>query len=113
MIKLSIPLKAMSVNKLFQGRRFKTKAYNQYSRDFLFYAKAEKVEKMSGYFKITIKFHLINWRRTDSNNLTKALFDSLVKADIIEDDRFDMEEHIYKVPDKTDFIEIEIEKWPK
>lgn len=79
-----IEIKPLSINAAFQGRRFKTPAYNQYEKDL-----AILLPKImyTGLVKIDYTFYLKNFLMTDVDNLIKPLQDIIVKAGIIEDDR--------------------------
>lgn len=85
-VELEIPLKPLSQNVAWQGRRFKTKTYKKYQSDILQiigYAK----ETIKGYVHINCIFYLLNFERTDIDNLLKCLLDTIVDLGYIEDDR--------------------------
>jgi len=42
-MKIEIPIKPLTVNKAWQGRRFKTPAYKQYEKNCRWFLKGEKV----------------------------------------------------------------------
>lgn len=106
---ITIPLRALSINKAFQGRRFKTKECKQYCRDVSLFL--PKNFKVSGYVWIYYKFYLKNWKRTDGGNLEKSLTDILVQNGIIDDDRYIMKYIIEKFPSKEDRIELVINEY--
>jgi Holliday junction resolvase RusA-like endonuclease len=106
-MKMIIPIKALSVNAAFQGRRFKTKEHNQYCKDVL--KLLPKNQKISGFVEISYKFYLVNWKRTDAGNLEKCLTDILVTGGLIDDDRYIMRYVIEKFPaEQEDWIQVEI-----
>lgn len=103
---ITLPLKPLSINAAFQGRRFKTKECNNYCKDLDILLPDH--EQIKGFVEIHYKFHLVNWKRTDGDNLIKILTDCIVKKGIIEDDRKIMKYIIEKIPSEKDIIEIEI-----
>ena len=114
-IRIGIPIRPLSVNAAFQGRRFKTKKCKQYERDVFLYL-PNKTE-IRGYVSIHYEFHLRYFKITDVDNLIKVLQDCIVKKGIIEDDRKIVSLHIYKYPAEEDSIEVfikedtEVEQW--
>lgn len=108
MIKLEIPLKAMSVNKAWCGRRFKTPEYKRYEQDISYFIKGKKIE---GEVEIHYKFFLKNYLKTDVSNLIKLLEDSIVKCGIISDDRFVKCFIAEKFKSEEDRIEVLITKY--
>jgi Holliday junction resolvase RusA-like endonuclease len=108
---IKIPLKALSINAAFQGRRFKTKEHNRYCRDVALFL--PKNQKICGWVVVRYRFYLKNWKITDGGNLEKCLSDCIVKANIIDDDRFIMRYIIEKYPAKEDRIEVEITEYER
>lgn len=74
MIRLNIA--PLSVNKAWQGRRFKTDAYNKYERDVLLMLPMIKLPPSP--FKVTIGYGFSN-KGSDIDNPTKLVFDILQK----------------------------------
>lgn len=107
-MKITIPLKPLSVNSAFQGRRFKTKLYKDFENDFLYLAPKRKMIK--GDIEIEYKFYLKNCKMIDYDNCIKLTQDLIVKCGWIEDDRKIYKATIYKIPSKEDRIEIKIKK---
>jgi len=107
-MRIELGLKALSVNSGFQGRRFKNKLYKQYEIDVS--RLLPHIKTITGYIEIHYIFRLVNWKRTDGDNLTKFLTDILVARGIIEDDRFIMKYVIEKEPALEDSILIDIVK---
>lgn len=68
-------------------------------------------QKICGYVQITYRFFLKNWKITDGGNLEKCLTDIIVKAGLIDDDRFIMRYVIEKYPANDDHVEVEIEEY--
>jgi len=107
-ININIPIKPLSINAAFQGRRFKTRKCKQYEKDvFIHLPKGVMIE---GYISIMYEFYLKNFKMTDADNLVKVLQDCIVKQGIIEDDRKIVDYAIYKYPSSIDRIEIFIKE---
>lgn len=85
-MKILIPLKPLSVNAAWQGRRFKSKTYKKYEADIDMLVPPAK-KTLKGLIHATYIFYLTNFLRTDGDNLVKCLQDLLVKKGYIEDDR--------------------------
>ena len=81
---IKIPLKALSVNAAWQGRRFKTKTYKDFETDCF---KLIRGTPTKGNVEIHYRFYLKNHKATDIDNLIKPIQDILVKCGLIEDDR--------------------------
>lgn len=98
----------LSINKAFQGRRFKTKFAKEYER--LLFTALPKEEMIKGKVEITYHFYLKHHALTDYDNCIKILQDILVKKGYIEDDRKIYKATIYKIPAKQDSIGIIIKE---
>lgn len=106
-MKLNIPLKPLSVNKAWQGRRFKSEDYLDYEED-LNRLLRDNLAPLEGKIEVRYKFYLKNHSRTDNDNLVKPIQDILVKLKYIKDDRYIYRTIIEKYPSKNDYMEIEI-----
>lgn len=82
-----IPIKPISTNRLFQGRRFKTKNYDAFIRAALYLA-PKGIEITKGKVGLNIDFYIKNDKKSDLDNLLKGIIDVVVKAGWIEDDRY-------------------------
>lgn len=80
--------KPLSVNRAWQGRRFKSLEYKVYERRIAALLQQCGVKKVEGRVQITYRFCLKNYALTDADNLVKPLQDILVKMGAIDDDRF-------------------------
>lgn len=109
MINVEIPVKPLSVNKAFQGRRFKTKDCKDFERDVSLFLPPKKM--IAGDVEMVLEFYLKNHRRTDVSNLVKILEDILVKRGYIEDDRKIYHLDLYKYEAEEDSINIYINKY--
>lgn len=109
MIQQKLKTKPLSVNKCWQGRRFKTKDYKKYEEELLLTLKKEPM--IRGYVEVVLEFRLKNDKRSDVDNFVKPLLDIIVKKGLIEDDRFIRHLDIYKFPAEKDSVNIVINKW--
>ena len=104
---IKIPLKPLSVNKAWQGRRFKSSYYKQFEKDISkLLPRARKTMKEE--IEIHYTFYLKNYKLSDVDNLIKPLQDQLVAKGYFKDDRqivFLTAEKIKSIEDK---IEVEI-----
>lgn len=109
MIKLNI--KPMSVNEAWQGKRFKTKKYNQYQKDCLMLLPSFKIP--SPPYKVTLIYGFSN-KLSDIDNPTKQILDILQKKYNFNDK--DIYEMILKkeiVAKGSEFIHIDIQHFKK
>lgn len=104
-----IKIKPLSVNKLFQGRRYRTKEYDRYQKDVFTQLKPIKIPDGELTLKITVGF---SNKLADLDNSIKAFQDILQKFYGFNDC------HIYRIEaTKTivkkgnEFIDFEILKY--
>lgn len=108
MIKVIIPIKVLSINEAFQGRRFKTQKCKDFCEDVLMIAPRRDI--IRGMIEIEYKFHIVNHKLADYDNMIKITQDLLVEKNLgyIEDDRKIYKATIYKIPCKVGEEKIEI-----
>lgn len=80
-----ISIKAMSVNKAWQGKRFKTKAYKQYEKD-CFALLPSVIKVPDGKIKAFLKFGFSS-KLADADNPVKCFVDILQKKYSFNDNR--------------------------
>lgn len=104
---INIPMKPLSVNECWQGKRFKTKAYNDYEKTMLLLLPSKQKE-LIGSLKIDIEYGFSS-KLSDIDNPTKLVLDILVKKYRF-DDRQIYELNLKKeiVKKGSEFIKIEI-----
>ncbi len=107
-MKISLPVKAMSVNDAWRGRRFSTPEKDSYEALLALILPGGHV-KPGPYYRVDYDFHLVNFASTDTDNLIKVTQDCLVKRGIITDDRKIIHSTQRKFPAKQDRIEIDIQ----
>jgi len=103
---MRIDLKPLSINCAFQGRRFKTKAHKDYETQLLWLLKGCK--KTTGWYSIRFDFYLRSYMVSDISNLVKVTEDVLVKAGIVEDDRYCKHMELEKHKSRTNYFTFEI-----
>ena len=108
MIQKTFRISPLSVNKAYQGRRFKTKDCKDYERDL--HAIGGNFETIRGDVELIIELYLKNDKMRDIDNVAKILMDYLTKAGAYEDDRKVRELHIYKYHADEDYFRITINK---
>lgn len=111
MISLSLATTPLSVNKAWQGRRYKTDEYIWYEREIGKLVQLNPpTEQLDGLLEIHFTFHLKHHKTTDYDNLLKPLQDILCKCKVIDDDRFIYEARISKRPETEngDLIVVDI-----
>ena len=105
-----IPIKPLSVNAAWQGRRYKSPAYKVYEIS-IFSILPRCKETPQGFLEVNYKFYLTNFLKTDCDNLVKCIQDILVKLDYMKDDRYIVKYVIEKFNSKENKIEIEIKQY--
>ena len=104
-----IPLKALSVNRAWQGRRFKSKDYKEFEEAVSYLLK--NAHQIKGTVEMHYTFYIKNYGMTDIDNLIKPIQDIIVKKGYIEDDRKIIYLTAEKIKDNDERIEIEIRKY--
>lgn len=107
-INLKINIKPLSVNKAFQGRRFKTADCKAYEQELWY--KLPRKPMILGNVEVWFDFFLVNYAKTDISNLVKVTEDILVKKKYIEDDRKVVKMHLTKHKAEKDMMCITIKK---
>ena len=109
MITKTIYIKPLSVNKAFQGRRFKTPEYKKYERDLLLLLPKMPMPKAPYEINIEVAF---SSKASDLDNVLKPFFDVLQKKYGIND------KDIYKItatksiiPKGNEFIRFDIKNF--
>lgn len=98
MIKVEVMMEPYSINKAFQGRRFKTRECKHWERAFQY--SLPKKEMIRGKVSVIYRFFLKNHSMIDFDNLIKVMQDNIVKKGYIEDDRKIYRALIEKIPCK-------------
>lgn len=75
---VEIPIKPLTVNKAWQGRRFKTKEYKQYEADVLRLL-PKSVEIPEGEIELYLEWGFSNYGQSDWDNPIKPFQDCLQK----------------------------------
>ena len=107
-MKAELKIKPLSVNKVWQGRRFKTQDYKNYEEE-VYYNLPKK--HVSGFVHITFSFYIKSFKRSDVDNFIKPLLDVIVKKGLIQDDRFVKKVTAEKYQSEEEKIIIDIQQW--
>jgi len=101
-----IKIKPISINQAWCGKRFKTPKYKQWREEMGWLLGGCK--PIEPPYRIKVTFGVDS--RTDIDNPIKPLFDALQDANIITNDRYIEELHVYKkkVKKGEEFIEFEV-----
>lgn len=102
---MKIEITPLSVNKCWQGRRFKTPEYKRYERDLLLLLPNIPIPKNK--LKLTLKIGFKN-TLSDIDNICKPLIDILQKKYKFNDKQI-YELHLYKEITDKPFIDIDFE----
>ena len=103
-----IPLRALSANQLFTGRRFKTPAYRKYLRDLHLLLPPMKIPE--GKLELKIVFGVSN-ARCDTDNMLKGFIDGLMARYHFDDARiFSLMAHKVITPKGGEFIEFRLDR---
>lgn len=107
-----LKIKPLSVNKCWQGRKFKTQLYKDYEKEMSVLLASHKPPRgvLSSKVGLDIVFYLKRASTTDFDNLLKPLFDILVANGIIPDDRYIWELKLKKEKAEEDSISIKIKQ---
>ena len=108
---MKIDIKPLSINKAFQGRRFKTRDCKDFETEVLFLLKNYK-KRHEGWVWINYGWHIKNFKLSDEANFIKVFQDCLVKAGIIEDDRFIKGHTSEKFQSEEEYITFKIRQCP-
>lgn len=112
-MKILLPITPMSINKCYQGRRFRTKEYKAWQEHGIYLLKGQY--GLSGKFHVKIKWYKKTVASTDIDNPVKPVVDLLVKSGVIPDDRYiyKLEVEKHKTPEgQEDYYDIEILPFP-
>ena len=106
---IEIPIKPLSINQAWRGRRFKTKEYTQYEHD-LFYL-LPKLKVPHGKLQLKLQFGFSS-RMSDIDNGIKSFIDVLQKKYLFND-KFIYKIHVEKfdVEKGEEFIAFDIQTY--
>tara|TARA_R110002072_G_C7909622_1_gene530243 strand:+ start:313 stop:639 length:327 start_codon:yes stop_codon:yes gene_type:complete len=104
---LRVPIKPLSVNQAWQGRRFKSDAYKRYERDVLMLLRPMSIPE--GYLSISLVFGFSS-KSADFDNPVKPFVDCLQKKYRFNDRAIKRAEiTVEEVKKGDEFIEFTIE----
>lgn len=93
-MKILIPIGGISVNKCWQGRRFRTPLYLKWQEAVALSLNKEDCQKFQTKeaLEVSLVFYVKYPKKIDTDNLIKSSLDALTQNKIILDDRY-----IYKI----------------
>lgn len=95
-VQYTLPLRPMSVNEAYRGRRFKSAAYKKYAKDVGLLLAGQRWRKVPGPIEVTVELYLAKPKQRDADNCVKPLLDLLVQGGVIDDDRNVWALHVHK-----------------
>ena len=111
-MEIKIPIKALSVNRAWQGRRFKSSFYKQFEKDVTMLLPQAK-RTITGEIEVYYTFYVKSYALTDTDNLVKPIQDILTKRGYFKDDRQIVFYSAEKVRSNEEAIEIQILEYEK
>lgn len=87
-MRITIPIKPLSINEAHHGRHIKTPEFLQYETDVCKLLPFSKTEAKEGEYFIRYRFYIKNYRASDTGNFEKLITDILVKRGYLKDDRY-------------------------
>jgi len=112
-MEIKLDIHPISVNKIWKGRRFSSKDYQNYESEVGWLLSQKDIKKVEGWIEIEYQFYLKRYKTTDTGNLEKPLTDILVKHKIIDDDRFVKRLVLEKFQSKTEYVIVKIKPYEK
>lgn len=87
-LKIEIKIKPLSVNKAWQGRRYKTPEYKAWRESIGWKLMPYRMLACVEWCDVEFDFYIKSYASADTDNLLKTAIDSIVEAGIIKDDRY-------------------------
>ena len=112
-MKFKINIAPLSVNKAWQGRRYRSKEYKDWSAEVLWLIRKQNLTTIKGAVKIKIEWGYKFAKRTDIDNPIKVLLDALTESHVIDDDVNIRQMEIKKTKSVEPYIKVEINKLTK
>lgn len=112
---MKLEVKPLSVNQAwkFSGKiMYCTKAYEQLKKDVFLLTRGWK--KTEGWIEMSLEFHIRRFKASDVDNFAKTTIDALMKAEVIDDDKFIKKltlEKFLSPKGEPEFIMVKIEKY--
>lgn len=106
MIDIQVEIPPLSINKAWQGRRYKTPFYNDWLRDGLI--TLPRSDKILGPVEVFLTFGMRFPKKADVDNPIKCCLDLLVKRGYLDDDVQVQALHAYKEKTDKEYIKIKI-----
>ena len=96
-MKITIPIKPLSINQAHHGRHIKTKEFLRYEKNVAFLLPINKGQVSDKEYFIKYVFYIKNYKMSDTGNFEKLITDLLVKRGYLKDDRYIKAMYLEKV----------------
>jgi len=96
-MKITIPIKPLSINDAHYGRHVKTRTFRQYENDIFYLLPYNRTELKEGEYFVKYVFYIKNYKISDTGNFEKLITDLLVKRGYLKDDRYIKAMYLEKV----------------
>lgn len=96
-MKITIPIKPLSINQAHVGRHIKTKEFLRYEKNVSFLLPVNPHKVTNGEYFIKYVFYIKNYLMSDTGNFEKLITDLLVKRGYLKDDRYIKAMYLEKV----------------
>lgn len=110
-MKISIPIRALSVNKAWNKSHKKSAEYHEFERQVCLLLPFNKTRPIEGELFVLYRFYLKNYAASDEDNCKKLIQDILVARGYFKDDKYIKASYSEKVSVKNvleEKIEVEI-----
>jgi Holliday junction resolvase RusA-like endonuclease len=104
-----IPIKPISINACFQGRRFRTKDFKKW-QELVIHTLPKGIEK-GEKIELAISVHLKSPLRSDLDNYAKPIIDCCVKRGLMKDDRYVFRIKLEKIKADKEGFEVNIKSY--
>ena len=106
-MKILLPLKSLSVNKAWSGRRFKSVYYKEFEKEVCALLPFSH-KTITSEVEIHYTFYVKNYKMSDVDNMIKPIQDLIIAREYLKDDRQIVFLSAEKVKSEKESIEIEI-----
>lgn len=114
MTEIFLPLKPISINQYWQGKRYLTRKGKDFREYCLWLLPRPKKKQLNlkGCLEVEIIVYLKKaWLKSDVDNFLKPLIDAICKKGFMADDRFITDLTIRKRQDQRNWVEIKIKNY--
>ncbi len=87
-MKITIPIKPLSINDAHHGRHIKTREFLAYEKNVAYLLPYNQEDVEEGEYFVKYSFYIKNYKMSDTGNFEKLITDILVKRGYLKDDRY-------------------------